>query len=659
MQNLGDVWGDPGGRPWRALSARMTRFVDGLAGRDDLLTVVTPQPSEVGAGHAAIYVPRRSQVIIDATQVLEVGVDNPDAIDPKSAQDRDRWPALVGAATHAAAHVAHTRLEFRADDAPDAVRWAGALEEVRVEAQLVADAPRCRRWLRGGFAQVAATAVEGSSEFEQAVGGLVAVWGRVAAGILQRQEVAGMVEACGDIVGPDAAGVVEQTVGEAVGLADGDQHCLLELGAALAEVVAQLEGEDGVESDGSDAPVDEAPSEEDDDADEDGQEDTGEDPEGGDGEDQPGDPGDESGEPDSESDAPGDDGAGTEADAGDGVANDDGTAAATEQPSGDGSGVVAAQMGCGSWTFGEPTTGDDELAPMPADVGTQFELLADRIEGDLGEDAPDADAVQVAGGVAEGEFGGRAAAVPAGRIRVRAVDAELHDQSRWLISELRRARYRGTQRTQVRSTTPPGRLRPAELMQQSAQIAMGLRPRATPWTQTRRRMVEKPRLVVGISADVSVSMQVAQAETARVTYALQQAVRLLGGSVASVAWDQNVHVVARPGEWSPVVREVRCQGSSEGCPESLKALDRALGLTRAASGTVRIVVVVTDGALPNYPAINAEVNRLAAAGVRVLWVAPAHGAAALAPVASTVSFDDTADFGRALGGWIAELLEQA
>lgn len=656
MEDLGDVWSDPGSRPWRALSARMTRFVDGLAGRDDLLTVVTPQPTDVGAGHAAVYVPRRAQVIIDATQVLEVGVDNPDAIDPKSAQDRDRWPALVGAAAHAAAHVAHTRLEFGPADSPEAVRWAGALEEVRVEAQLVSDVPRCRRWLRGGFAQVAAAAVQGPSEFEQAVGGLVAVAGRVAAAVFQRQEVVGLVEACGEIVGPDAARVVEQTVGQAVALADGDQHGLLVLGETLAEVVAGLEGDEPDESVGSDDPVDEA-AEEDETADEGEDQESAEGDAGDDTAGEMDDRGDESDAPDGDAGGSGGNAAGTDTAGGDG-AEDDGTGA--DQGPADGSNVVAAQMGCGSWTFGELTTDVVESAPPPADVAAQFELLADRIEEEPDEYAPDAGDRQISGGgAAGGEFGGVAKPVPAGRIRVRAVDAELHDQSRWLVSELRRARYRGTQRTEVRSPTPPGRLRPAELMQQSAQIAMGLRPRATPWTQTRRRMVEKPRLVVGISADVSVSMQVAQAETARVTYALQQAVRLLGGSVASVAWDQSVHVVAQPGEWSPVVREVRCQGTSEGCPESLKALDRALGLTRAASGTVRIVVVVTDGALPNFPAINAEVNRLAAAGVRVLWVAPVYGAASLARVASTLSFDDTADFGRALGSRIAELLEQA
>lgn len=688
MPDRAQVWQTPKARPWRALSARMNAFVDGLAGRDDIITVVKPA-DDAGAEHAARYLAASAELHIDANRVLEVDVTNPDTIDPNNPAHRYRWPYLMGAAAHAAAHAAHTRVTFSSTTEPQTVRWSSALEDVRVEQSLVNRVPSSRRWLRAAFTVAGPPPHDGGDDIDAAVATVVAVQGRVAAGVLDAGEVDEVLEECGEVIGAAAVDEVGDVLDATMRLHDGDLAGLLQLGRRLCELIQQCrhqaladDGDDDApegSGSGEDTPDEPADTDTDDtdgadsdsgpdagdtadDSTSDGEEDAGRDDRG------------EASEEDASEDARGDAG-------GKDPAGADGT---PQEGAGSGRAAedVAVQLPCGSHTDGEVAAedehGDGPAADQSPAAGLEevFAALCEAMQQSLGpvgeenldgrfvEQAEVAEAADAAEGLVAG-YGGVWA--PPTMVR-RKVDAALQSETRALVAAIRRAEYRGVQRTRVAASSPPGRLRTGELMQRTGQVETGLRPRARPWRQTIRRVVPRPRLTVGVSTDVSDTMQPLQRETARMTYALQQAVRMLGGSSAAVAWNSHPHLVARPGEAPATVREVACEGSSEGCPASIAALDGALGLTRAA-GSVRVLVVVTDGMVPNYDAVNAKIDRLSSAGVHILWVAP-YASSQLTKSATTVELQvdpyelatgqyEEVQFGAAVGQAIAALLESA
>lgn len=197
-------------------------------------------------------------------------------------------------------------------------------------------------------------------------------------------------------------------------------------------------------------------------------------------------------------------------------------------------------------------------------------------------------------------------------------DPQLRQAARALAGALRRARYRAAEVTLAPSLVPPGRLRLAEAMRREAQRAAGAEVTARPWLRPRRRAVDQPPLRVGLSWDVSRSRSRLHPRMAELAWALSWAMRHVGGELAAVAWNSRVSAVQWPGRVPAQVVEPPCGGRSSACPQSLRALAGALDLDEP--GGVRVVIVATDGQVPNRRAIGAEADRLARDGVSVLWV---------------------------------------
>lgn len=193
-------------------------------------------------------------------------------------------------------------------------------------------------------------------------------------------------------------------------------------------------------------------------------------------------------------------------------------------------------------------------------------------------------------------------------------------QARALADALRRARYRAPAVTAVPSATPPGVLRLSEAMRREAQRSAGAEVTARPWLRARRREVEQPPLRVGLSWDISRSRSSMHARMADLAWALAWAMAHIEGELAAVAWNSAAYPVAWPGRVPDAVVEPVCRGGSSACPQSLRALDGALGL-RQATG-VRLVIVATDGRLTNRRLVQDEVHSLVRSGVIVLWVTP-------------------------------------
>ena len=207
--------------------------------------------------------------------------------------------------------------------------------------------------------------------------------------------------------------------------------------------------------------------------------------------------------------------------------------------------------------------------------------------------------------------------VPNGYV-TRQPSPHLIRSARAFAAALRRTRYRAADTTVAPSRTPPGRLRLAEAMRAQAQRAAGAALTARPWLKLLRRYVDEPPLTVGLSWDTSQSLSDLHSHMADLTWMLAWAIQRVDGRLAAVAWSSTTHAVGWPGRVPESVVEPPSGGRSSGCPQSLRALAGALDLDLSLGA--RIVVVVTDGRVPNRRAVRSEVQRLVRYGVTVVWV---------------------------------------
>lgn len=198
---------------------------------------------------------------------------------------------------------------------------------------------------------------------------------------------------------------------------------------------------------------------------------------------------------------------------------------------------------------------------------------------------------------------------------------QARSDSRRLAATLRRLMTPPAPLDHVPSRTPPGRTRMSELMRRDAQVAAQTPITARPWNQLRRIPSERVDLRVALSWDISGSRRAVHEELCDLAWSVSQATRLVEGNVAAVAWNDRVTPVVWPGRTQPEVVRPACGGRSGGGAESLRALDGALRLSQG-RGT-RILLVCSDGRIPNRRALQSEIDRLLGHGVTVLWLGEA------------------------------------
>lgn len=186
---------------WVALSARLTQAVDKellRRVRDDVVAAIAP--GAAGSAPACFY-PGLARIEIDATESGEI--EDPDAVDPRVASEREDIPVTWGMTIHEAAHATHT------DWTDEAVRIlqtritagtldkAGAdkimeaallLEEPRIEARHAKKHGADKRFLRLMFAKVIAGEVTADTTIQTACRVLCLTGGRQGAGVIAPSE---------------------------------------------------------------------------------------------------------------------------------------------------------------------------------------------------------------------------------------------------------------------------------------------------------------------------------------------------------------------------------------------------------------------------------------------------------------------------------------
>ncbi|MEV6523176.1 vWA domain-containing protein [Longispora sp. NPDC051575] len=203
-------------------------------------------------------------------------------------------------------------------------------------------------------------------------------------------------------------------------------------------------------------------------------------------------------------------------------------------------------------------------------------------------------------------------------------EQELIDANR-LTRALRKAAHREPTVNHKTSALPPGRLVPRAAMAEYVQRSLGQMPTAEPWKSTSRQVDPQPPLLVGITIDVSPSMDPFFGPAASIAWVIGQAVgRLPGGQSASTTFGSQARALTRPGHnRGTEVRELVGESSTRDFTLTVRALDHALGLTEAGNAA-RLLVMITDGEFYQREDIEGqrELDLLAQAGCGLLWIGP-------------------------------------
>jgi hypothetical protein len=187
---------------------------------------------------------------------------------------------------------------------------------------------------------------------------------------------------------------------------------------------------------------------------------------------------------------------------------------------------------------------------------------------------------------------GSAGATNSRLVEKRAPSANERSAAVQLAKQLDKARYRDREVRSTNSVLPPGRMRGRAMVTQTAQIAAGQTPTATPWRAKHRKHVDDPTLTIGVMVDISGSMGSAMQPMASAAWILSEAARRIDGRTAMVYFGESVFPVLRPGQHLEKVHVYTAPDGTEQFSTGFAALDGALNLTRGTGA--RLLFVVSD-----------------------------------------------------------------
>ncbi len=209
---------------------------------------------------------------------------------------------------------------------------------------------------------------------------------------------------------------------------------------------------------------------------------------------------------------------------------------------------------------------------------------------------------------------------------------------------LEKAKYRERGQLEIKSVTPPGRLRTRALVQGAALKSKGVMTQVEPWRRTVRKHTDEPELRVGVLVDISGSMGGAMQPMATTAWVLSEAARRVQARAAMVYYGSDVFPTLKPGQHLTDVNVYSAPDGTEKFNEAFKSVNGALDLL---DGTgARLLVVVSDGSYGGFGQFEAAqkwVKACDTAGVAVLWI----------------TFDGGSDVQRIVKGTSAEVITYA
>lgn len=185
---------------------------------------------------------------------------------------------------------------------------------------------------------------------------------------------------------------------------------------------------------------------------------------------------------------------------------------------------------------------------------------------------------------------------------------------------LDKAKYRERSQTEIKSATPPGRLRTNALVQGAAMKSKGIMTQTEPWRRTQRKHTDNPQLKVGVMVDISGSMGQAMEPMAVTAWVLSEATKRVQGRAAMVYYGSDVFPTLKPGQHLPEVQVYTAPDNTEKFDKAFQALDGSMNLLHGDGA--RLLVIVSDGHYTSNETRAAAqwIERCHKAGVGVLWL---------------------------------------
>lgn len=582
---------------WLAVSSQLTAIVDRLIDRNDVIVAMNPNPAPA----PGYFTPGLASIVLDS-KVLAEGVD-PRTIVIDDVRDLATYGVIGGVLAHEAGHAAHTIWPVALTDRNQ--QWMTVLEEPRIETIMAATKPQTRRWMQASVAHILSD-LDVTDEAE-AARLLVLLGGRLLGGVLDPSPALDMDALCSAWLTAEQIATITEATDRAVRLANGDLDGLSACAAKIASVMGNHDAPAGEHMPGvAGAPTANTPADQSDQS--------GDQASAG--------PADETnGETNGEQ-------AGS--DASPAASDDSGTEdpGDSQETGSEGSGVAGrGQSRAQKQAENKIRAALDEIAK---DAAETMRATAGRIAP-----TPAAQRRKRAAKVRAAEIAAAARQAKRTRHNVthRKPTAAERKAREVLHKSLRKAADRGIDVRVRKHIAPPGATDMRELVQRSAQRANGLTVTATPWTTTTRRRRPQPTLTVGIAADISPSQDHVTDQVGVTAWMLNALNRDRGGETATVTWHSDAAVLpVGRGDTIPVAHTA---GMSGGLPEALRALDGILGMT--SRNGARLLVVITDAALPNEDEINPELQRHLDAGVKVLWLISQDSYVSVTPPKGCVS----------------------
>lgn len=199
--------------------------------------------------------------------------------------------------------------------------------------------------------------------------------------------------------------------------------------------------------------------------------------------------------------------------------------------------------------------------------------------------------------------------------------ADEHAAARQLAARLRAARTHTRQPQRVPAPAPPGRLRTRHALAADAQRAAGGLPTAAPWQRRTTQPPPKPALRLAVIVDVSGSMRAYAAPMSSAAWTLAHAAHHNHAQTATIAFGDAVTLLVPPRHQPTHVLDLRTSGGTATFIDAVKLADQLLDLRHRA--TLRLLAVVSDGALANIDPSQRLITTLHRAGCPVLWLRPA------------------------------------
>lgn len=179
---------------------------------------------------------------------------------------------------------------------------------------------------------------------------------------------------------------------------------------------------------------------------------------------------------------------------------------------------------------------------------------------------------------------------------------------------------------------PSGRLNPRQLVARAGQIATGRQVTATPWTAIRPVPRTAEVLRLGVIVDASATMRPWVEMATSLAWAAAHAVDQRGGQHTMWAFGGEAFVVVGDGVAPPKVPVISDPGSgSAGCGAAVTAARSAL--TGRGAG---LLVVITDGLLPDSQDVQDAVDDAHADGFQLVWALAGIGGDRFIPAGVSV-----------------------